>query len=130
MDCAFHNTKLIVEMFGGSQFTNELSEEWGWGCFEKLMVQYMERYCCEYCDSLITPDPGIIEWAPNARWSLCKDIIIKPFEFRDIKITDSIDRSVELDKQVPLFFLVRLVKQAGCTSLLMYFNVLPQRNRK
>lgn len=73
------NTDLIVDMFGASQYKNELLEEWGYGGFEQLMVQYMERYCCQFCDKLISPTSAMFNWAIERRWQLCENRKIIPF---------------------------------------------------
>jgi glycosyltransferase involved in cell wall biosynthesis len=73
MGVSFKETNLYVQMFGPSQYRNEISEEWGNGGFEQLMVQYMERYCCQFCDKLISPTYSMLNWALNRKWVLCSN---------------------------------------------------------
>lgn len=69
----FEDTIFAVDMYGSSQFQNEAGESWGFGGFEQLIVQYMERYCCEFCDRLTSPTQSMFEWAIKKRWILCEE---------------------------------------------------------
>ena len=114
--CALQNVELAVEMLGASQMCNEFSESWGAGGFEQLMVQHMERYCCQYCDRLIASDRGIVDWAENASWTLSESLEISPFMPCSIG-----DATYETDDACPIFFVGTLGKING---MHMFVNAL------
>jgi glycosyltransferase involved in cell wall biosynthesis len=86
----FHNTTLIVDMYGPSQWRLERNSDWGYGGFEQLMVHYMERYTCQYCDGLVEIAEGGFKWAMDRRWELSvekystDDVILNKKEQRKI----------------------------------------------
>ncbi|MBD0379692.1 glycosyltransferase [Paenibacillus sedimenti] len=66
----FKDTSLVVDIYGPSQFINEANEDWGEGGFHQLLTQYMERYCCEYCDSISSYSQYLFNWADSRKWVL------------------------------------------------------------
>ncbi|SHK52051.1 glycosyltransferase [Desulforamulus aeronauticus] len=74
----FTETTLVVDMYGASQFRNEAGECWGYGGFEQLLVQYMERYSCEFGDVLTSPTDYMYDWAISRRWRLCEKRYVIP----------------------------------------------------
>lgn len=94
MGISFQQTALNIEMFGASQYRNEISEEWGYGGFEQLMTQYMERYCCEFCDKLISPTSALINWGLSRKWNLSENreiLHFYPVDFIDIEYECNVD---------------------------------------
>lgn len=77
---AFKHTQLCVDMLGSSQYLNEIEEHWGVGGFDQMLVQHMERYCCQYCDELFFPTVAMRDWALQKRWILCSRQQLYPFK--------------------------------------------------
>ena len=75
---AFDDTVLSVELLGSTQYLNEIDEIWGYGGFDQLMTQYMERYCCQHCDDLLSLTAAMLLWAEEKRWELCPRRSVQP----------------------------------------------------
>ena len=70
---AFEKTHLITIVNSPSQWMNEATERFPSGNVAEMALNYMERYCAEHCDTLLSPSLHLIQWMKKAGWTLAPD---------------------------------------------------------
>jgi glycosyltransferase involved in cell wall biosynthesis len=78
---AFHNTIIALTMHSNSQWIREGSHELIHAPIIQTSLDYMERYCHQHCDHLISPSHHLLNWAKQKNWHLSRFSHILPYAF-------------------------------------------------
>jgi len=76
---AFHSTILTCMMHSSSEWIDEGMQIFPKYGLDNLVTNFMERYCVEYADIVLSPSNYMLEWARNKGWKLPTHKEILPY---------------------------------------------------
>ncbi|MCT4565405.1 MAG: glycosyltransferase family 4 protein [Maledivibacter sp.] len=109
----FDNTLITVTMHSSMEWVKQAMNWVDGGPVIDPKLEWCERYCCKYCDLLISPSQYMFKWAIENGWELAenKKVISNCFE-KLIKITSNENRDLK-----HLIFFGRLETRKGLELL-------------
>ncbi len=65
----FANCNIIVNLYGTNMWYRENTQQWSDGSLASLRLNYMEKYCCEHADIIISPSTEIYDWCSTKNFN-------------------------------------------------------------
>ena len=69
----FQNTTLTVDMHSSTEWINEGNNRWGHWPVPDALLEWCERYCCQFADILISQTTYMIDYCLKRKWTLASD---------------------------------------------------------
>lgn len=70
----FQKTTLTVDMHSSTEWINEGNNRWAhWPVLDALL-EWCERYCCQFADVLISPTQYMLDYCSGRKWTFSKDV--------------------------------------------------------
>lgn len=114
---AFQNTVLTVTMHSNTEWINEGAMVWAVDApLPTAKLCWMERYCHQFCDVLLSPSQHMFDWALSKKWVLTDQRHILRYPLLPLENTkpESCSSGHEVDNSHLVFF-GRLETRKGIT---------------
>lgn len=118
----FSSTRIAVTIHSSTEWLIEAFDRWSPDPIGNARLMWMERYCCEFADMVISPSRYMIDWARSRGWRLAEPTTICPYMIRCAPLPE------HSQADGVLAFFGRLEYRKGLTLFLRTLERLGRRN--